>query len=191
MTMSRSPACGLGLLALVLGAGAPATASVTRAIKLDHFGYRPADPKVAVFTSNPGATVQVRTAGGTTVFTIPTDGGSISSRGFDAASGDQVWWVDFSPVNAAGSYHLHSPSLGAESYTFAIGPAVYNDAVRAALKTFYYQRFPWVSTGPKCPVEGPVGTRGEERGRVVFLQRRREATCSTRRRFPSRSRHCS
>jgi endoglucanase len=130
----------LVLAALLLGAASPATAAVTRVIKLDNFGYRPADRKVAIFTSNPGATVQVRNAGGTPVFTVPTSGGSITSRGLDGASGDTVWWVDFTPFNAAGSYHLHSPSLNAESYTFAIQGDVYNAAVRAALKTFYYQR---------------------------------------------------
>jgi endoglucanase len=131
---------GLGMAALLLGAAAPADAAVTRAIKLDNFGYRPSDGKIAIFTSNPGPTVQVRTAGGAPVFTVPTDGGSIISRGLDPASGDQVWWVDFSPFAATGTYHLHSPSLGAESYTFAVQTHVYNEAVRAALKSFYYQR---------------------------------------------------
>ena len=128
------------VLAALLPAAAPVHAAVTRAIKLDNLGYRPADRKVAVFTSNPGPRVQVRSPAGTPVFTVPTSGGAITSRGFDPASGDQVWWVDFSPFTAAGTYHLHSPSLGAESYTFVVQAGVYNPAVRAALRTFYYQR---------------------------------------------------
>src|SRR2546428_14058233 len=67
-------------------------APVTTSVKLDNFGYRPDDTKVAIFSADPGATVQVRTASGAVVFSIPTNGGSISSKGKDASSGDQVWW---------------------------------------------------------------------------------------------------
>jgi hypothetical protein len=118
------------------GGGAPVTTSV----KLDNFGYRPDDAKVAIFSADPGATVQVRTASGAVVFAVPTNGGSISSKGKDASSGDQVWWVDFGPLNAPGSYHLFSASLNARSYDFVIAPDVYNDVMRTALKTFYLQR---------------------------------------------------
>ena len=58
-------------------------APVTQNIKLDNFGYRPSDPKVAIFTANPGATVQVRNSSDAVVFTIPTNGGSITSMGAD------------------------------------------------------------------------------------------------------------
>jgi hypothetical protein len=36
-------------------------ARVTTLVKLDNFGYRPDDIKLAIFTTNPGATVQVQT----------------------------------------------------------------------------------------------------------------------------------
>ena len=42
------------------GGGEP----VTTSIKLDNFGYRPDDTKVAIFSADPGATVQVRTPEG-------------------------------------------------------------------------------------------------------------------------------
>jgi hypothetical protein len=127
-------------------AAAPAPArplergGVTTAIKLDHFGYRPLDVKVAVFSADPGPTVEVRTPAGTHVFTVPTDGGSIVSKGADASSGDRIWWVDFTPLEAPGAYDLYSPSLGARSYTFVLAPDVYAGVMRAALKTFYRQR---------------------------------------------------
>jgi hypothetical protein len=114
--------------------------AVTTSIKLDNFGYRPDDPKVAVFSADPGAAVEVRTTAGVVVLTVPTDGGSIRSVGTDAASGDRVWWVDFSPLRAPGSYQLWSVSMGARSYAFAIAPDVYRDVMRAALKTYYLQR---------------------------------------------------
>ena len=113
---------------------------VTASVKLDHFGYRPDDPKVAVFTSDPGSVVQVRTAGGAPVFTVPADGGSISRKGTDAASGDQVWWVDFSPLRIPGTYHLVGASPHVRSYEFAVAPDVYRGVMRTALRTFYLQR---------------------------------------------------
>jgi hypothetical protein len=118
----------------------PAPAAVTQQIRLDNFGYRPDSPKVAVFTADPGATVQVRRLDGALAFTVPTDGGSISARGFDSHSGDTVWWVDFTPLSSPGDYRLHSAALGGESYPFTIAASVYDPVVRTALRTFYLQR---------------------------------------------------
>jgi hypothetical protein len=122
-------------------------------VKLDHFGYRPADRKIAVFTADPGATVQVRNLADTVLYTVPTDGGSISSQGADAHSGDNVWWVDFSGFTTAGSYRLYSSSLGAQSYNFEIRNDIYNAPGLAALKTYYYQR---------CGVAKPAAYAGAE-----------------------------
>jgi|GEM_PF-723794 len=130
----------LAALPLLLAATAQA-APVSQAFKLDHFGYRAGDSKVAIVTQNPGATLQIRTAGEAVVYTVPGDGGSIVSKGVDGpASGDTVWWVDFSGLSALGSYHLYSPSLAAQSYEFDVRDDVYNTPLSAALKTFYYQR---------------------------------------------------
>ena len=114
--------------------------AITTSVKLDNFGYRPDDTKVAVFSVDPGGTVEVRTAGNVVALTVTADGGSISSKGLDAPSGDRVWWADFSPLKAPGSYHLTSVSLQGRSYTFTVSPDVYRDVLRAALKTFYRQR---------------------------------------------------
>ena len=116
-------------------------APVTTEIKLDNFGYRTADTKVAVVSADPGAVVEIRDTADQLVFTIPTDGGSIASKGYDGAnSGDTVWWVDFSLFTTPGSYRLYSPSLGKQSYDFEIRDDIYNQVVLTALKTFYYQR---------------------------------------------------
>ena len=139
-------AAGSGLLGCTWGrpdGGAThpdAEAARAAPVKVDHFGYRPDDTKVAVFTSDPGSVVQVRTAGGTSVFTVPTDGGSISRKGTDAASGDQVWWVDFSPLRIPGTYYLAGALPHVRSYEFAVAPQVYRGVLRAALRTFYLQR---------------------------------------------------
>jgi hypothetical protein len=116
-------------------------AQVTQSIKFDHFGYRPNDVKVAIFTANPGATVQIRNTSDTVVYTIPTNGGSIVSMGAAGQpSGDTVWQVNFTPFNTPGNYRLYSPSLNQQSYDFSLSGSVYNDVGKVALKTYYYQR---------------------------------------------------
>jgi len=115
-------------------------APVHQAIKVDHFGYRPADAKVAVFSADPGASVEVRSSADAVVLRVPGDGGSIVAKGPDGASGDTVWWVDFSALATPGTYRIYSPALGAQSYDFEVRGDVYSAPLRAALKTFYYQR---------------------------------------------------
>lgn len=133
--MFRSFMLPLLALSAALSAGTPSLA-----IKVDNFGYRPADSKVAIFTSDPGATVQVRNTSDTVLYTVPTDGGSIVNAGADAHSGDNVWQVTFSGFTTAGTYRLYSAALGAQSYDFEIREDIYNGPGLAALKTYYYQR---------------------------------------------------
>jgi hypothetical protein len=117
------------------------SAPVSQAIKLDHFGYRSADTKVAIFTVDPGPTVEVWDTADVTVFRVPADGGVITDRGSDGApSGDHVWWVDFSAFDTPGSYRLYSSTLDTTSYDFDIRDDVYNAVVHKALETFYLQR---------------------------------------------------
>ncbi len=114
---------------------------MSSAIKVDHFGYPTQAQKIAIFTANPGPTVEVRATGDAVAFAIPADGGSITSKGSDAAaSGDTVWWVDFSSLTTPGTYRLYSPTLDGQSYDFEIADDIYNAVTRTALKTFYYQR---------------------------------------------------
>jgi endoglucanase len=116
-------------------------APVTQEIKMDYFGYRPDDAKIAIFTTDPGSTVQVRTTGDAVVYTVPTDGGSIVSMGDDGQpTGDTVWQVDFSGFSTEGSYRLYVPAWDEQSYDFDLADDVYSDVGVAALKTFYYQR---------------------------------------------------
>jgi len=108
------------------------------AIKLDYFGYRPADVKIAVLTANPGSTVQVLNTAGDVVYTVPTDGGSITYMGVEGQpTGDEVWRVDFSGLTTPGNYRLYVPSLGKQSYDFLLADDVYTAAGQAAIKTFY------------------------------------------------------
>jgi endoglucanase len=131
--------CGRGRRSGNAGDSGPESARAAP-VKVDHFGYRPDDPKLAVFTSDPGPVVQVRNAEGAAVFTVPADGGSISRKGKDAASGDDVWWVDFSPFRVPGRYHLTGSSARVRSDDFSVAPRVYRQVMRTALRTFYLQR---------------------------------------------------
>jgi hypothetical protein len=58
----------------------------------------------------------------------------------DAASGDKVWWFDFSSVTTPGQYVIRDLERGVDSYPFEIGPNVYKPVLQAAFKTFYLQR---------------------------------------------------
>src|SRR5688572_13918581 len=129
-------------LSTLLAPVAAAAQPVSPAIKHDHFGYRPADAKVAIFTANPGATVQIRDAVTlAVVFTIPTNGGSIVAKGVDGPSSlDTVWWVDFAPFATLGTYHLFSPAIGGKSYDFTVRGDVHRGVLGAALKSYYRQR---------------------------------------------------
>jgi len=133
--------CGVTVAVLLL-AGGDLSAAVDHSFKLDHFGYSTSSEKIAVITRDPGATVQIRSLDGTVQFTVPTDGGAITSLGFDPVrSGDSVWEIDFSAFATPGTYELHAPSLGSgTSYPFDIRDDVYNEVARVALKAFYLQR---------------------------------------------------
>jgi hypothetical protein len=134
--------CLTTIIALLVTLSTPSSgALVTQAIKIDNFGYRPGDVKVAIFTQDPGGMVQIRDVNDAVVFTIPVSGGSITSMGFDnQPSGDNVWQVDFTPFTTAGTYRLYVPAWNAQSYDFRLNANVYDDVGKAALKTFYYQR---------------------------------------------------
>ncbi len=67
----------VGLLAVSLRlVAAPVT---TEAKGVDNFGYRPGDAKVAVFSADPGSSVEVRRASDdSVVYTVLANGGSIA-----------------------------------------------------------------------------------------------------------------
>ena len=138
MRQTAGRAVAAALIALVSSA-AQAQAPLP-AIKLDNFGYRPGDAKVAVFTANPGATVQIRDAAtSAVVYTVPA--GSIVAKGADGnGSFDTVWWVDFSPFAAVGQYHLFSTALAGKSNDFVVRGDAHEAVFRAALKSYYRQR---------------------------------------------------
>ncbi|WP_430905695.1 glycoside hydrolase family 9 protein [Maribacter sp. 2-571] len=61
----------------------------------------------------------------------------------DVASGDRGWTFDFTEFQTPGEYYIQVTDENGskiDSHTFKIGDAVYEDVLRVALETFYYQR---------------------------------------------------
>jgi|GEM_PF-1619410 len=138
----RIPSIYLAVI-LTWPVGLAFAASNTGKIKIDNFGYRTTDTKIAIFTANPGATVEIHDAG-TTALVYTVTAANITSKGTDTASplisGDTIWWVDFSAFTTPGHYYLLSPSLSEQSYNFKINDTVFQAPLTATLKALYYQR---------------------------------------------------
>ena len=119
-------------------------------IVVDQFGYRTGSAKLAIardpeqgsdagesFTPATSYSL-VRAGTGETVATGPTvawNGGAT-----DSSSGDRAWRYDFSSVTAPGSYYVLDGDNGVRSPVFRIAGDVYRGVLRAAVRTFFYQR---------------------------------------------------
>jgi hypothetical protein len=136
---------------------------------VDQFGYRPGDPKIAVVRDpqigydkadqfGPGPLYQVRSADdGHVVFAgTPAEW----NRGAtEASSGDRGWWFDFSSVTAPGAYFVFDSQRNVRSATFNIGQNVYKDILKAAMRTYFYQRSSFAKRRPfadACWIDEPA-----------------------------------
>jgi endoglucanase len=119
-------------------------------VLVDQFGYAPEDPKVAVIRSpevgydahdgyRAADFYDVRQAAdGRIVYSgVPTPW---KNGEVEASSGDRGWWFDFSSVTAPGEYFVLDPKRGVRSATFKVGPHVYRDVLKAAVRMYFYQR---------------------------------------------------
>ena len=119
-------------------------------IRVDQFGYRPGDPKVAVIADpeigfdadidhEPGPTIEVRRISDDAVVLAgapdPWNGGLVHEQ-----SGDRGWWFDFSAVSEPGEYVIVDPATGTRSDVFRVADDVYEPLLDAALKAFWYNR---------------------------------------------------
>ncbi len=124
--------------------------TVSKFILTDQFGYRPDAKKTAVirdpeigFDNNesfmPGATYQVINA----ITEEPVYEGTpvlFDNGTTDAASGDKIWWFDFSSVTQPGEYYILDTGNNVKSYHFLISSTIYNDVLKHAVRAFFYQR---------------------------------------------------
>jgi hypothetical protein len=156
----------LSFIILLLAAGSrPALAAgpstTTIYIKIDQFGYQANSQKVAVISDpqvgyNAGESFAPSTGANqyqvrrwdddAVVFT-----GTITAHKNGAThlqSGDRGWWFDFSSVTAPGSYYVFDVGNAVGSYRFDIAENVYDEVLKLAVRTFYYQRVGFAKTAP-------------------------------------------
>ncbi len=128
--------------------GAPA--NISQFIKIDQFGYRPSDEKVAVISNPitgyndtltfiPGTIYQLREWNGDAIV-YSGNTSAWNSGATQSQSGDQVWWFDFSSFATPGSYYVYDVTNDVGSYRFEIDECVYNEPLKHAVRMFYYAR---------------------------------------------------
>ena len=97
-------------------------------------GFLPGRDKTAVVVSDATSFVVRFAANRSVVFH-----GNLSAARTDEASGDTVRIANFSGLARAGWYSLEL-NTGQQSALFVIGPQVYHDALRLAMRAYYGQR---------------------------------------------------
>jgi len=127
------------------------------AIKVDQVGYPLNGPKVALISAAAQSFEVRNAADGAVAYR-----GRLSPSQADANTGDQVQAADFSALHQAGRFYIEVPGVG-RSWTFALGPDVYERVYYLAMRAFYGQRcgtavdlgseFPGYSH-PACHVRG-------------------------------------
>jgi endoglucanase len=124
--------------------------SISPNIKVDQFGYRPNDTKVAVIaqpkvgynapsTYTPGTIFKIRRWNDD----VEVFSGSITSwkNGIThTQSGDKVWWFDFTTLTIIGDYYVEDVFNRVSSDKFAIHNDIYTSVLRAATHALFYQR---------------------------------------------------
>lgn len=158
-------------------------------ILVDQFGYRPGARKVAVvrdprigYDSDsgfvPGARYEVRRADNGELAHIgtlaPWRGGEV-----DLSAGDAGWWFDFTSLEQEGTYFVHDVERNVRSAPFRIDVRVYSPVLRAAVRTFYYQRSGFAKQAPwadACWADGAafVG-RGQDQDARDITDRQNKA----------------
>ncbi|HET9955079.1 MAG TPA: glycoside hydrolase family 9 protein, partial [Polyangiaceae bacterium] len=119
-------------------------------IVVDQFGYRAQDPKVALLRDpRQGYDAATDFTPGASYALVDAKTGAKVKQGapqawnngaVDPKSGDAVWSFDFSDVTALGTYYVLDEQTGRRSPEFEIGPGVYRNVLRHAMRTFFYQR---------------------------------------------------
>jgi endoglucanase len=119
-------------------------------IVIDQFGYRPGDRKVAVIRDpRVGYDAGEPFTPGEWYAVVNANSDELIFRGkltpwnkgqTDASSGDRVWHFDFSEVDSIGNYYILDQDRNLCSFEFRIAHNIYNEVLRQAMRTFFYQR---------------------------------------------------
>ena len=111
-------------------------------IYINQMGYSPETIKTAVLAQsneNEGAATQAPDI----VQVCTSDGICVAEKeavyfGYDKASGDYVWHVDFTEITTPGDYFIKSGDM--TSYPFTIGDVLYSNLHTLLSKMLYFQR---------------------------------------------------
>ncbi len=120
-------------------------------IKVDQFGYRPQDQKIAILSDpqsgynasdsyTPHSTIVVKDS---RTFNVVFSGAPVAwnTGATHSMSGDKVWRFDFSALTTPGTYHIADGNNGQiRSEDFEIRNDIYDEVMKTAFKSFYYQR---------------------------------------------------
>jgi hypothetical protein len=120
-------------------------------IVIDQFGYLPDSQKTAVIRNpkegvdsnlsfNPGTVYHVIKENGGTSSQLAYQGAPVHKFALDEDTGDEIWWFDFSSVTEPGRYYILDVQRNVRSFSFSIADNVYNEALKHAVRMFYYQR---------------------------------------------------
>jgi len=113
-----------------------ATGEVASFIRVNNFGWRSADEKIAVLLGHAGASMELRRLFDESIVAAYTASGLRD----DEDSGDRCATVDFTEFTTPGDYYLYLPAQAARSYPFTISDDVYDIVGAVAVKSNYYQR---------------------------------------------------
>jgi endoglucanase len=139
----------------------PGAAEQIPAIKVNTVGYPSVWRKIAISNVEPIQAAVWRMTGPTSLrdrasleptpsFTFAPS--QILPFGVDGASGDRVWQLDFTGLDRPGRYVLRCGDC--ESAPFEVAPDVYQRALLAAQKSFYFQRTRTSLDAPHAVWEG-------------------------------------
>ena len=119
-------------------------------IVIDQFGYRPEAVKTAVIRDpKQGSDADLSFTPGNAYQVIEESTGNpvyegnpvvFSGGNTDAASGDKIWWFDFSSLTSAGKYYILDVENNQRSFSFNISGSAYNHVLKHAVRMLFYQR---------------------------------------------------
>ena len=151
----------IALIALMLTASYSfaGPGSTTTFIKVDQFGYRCSSKKIALiadpqigynasesFSPSVGANQYEVRRWDNDQMVLSGTIAVWNAGATHAQSGDKCWWFDFSAVQTPGSYYIFDKGNNVGSYRFDIGDGVYDEVLKSAVRSFYYQRSNFAKT---------------------------------------------
>lgn len=108
--------------------------SAQEEIRYNQLGYYPDAIKEFVVTDSDASSFKILDSDGTSVFK-----GKLSEKGHWEASGEKVQEGHFSGLTEPGNYTIEL-NTGTKSATFEIRTGLYDQALDASIKSFYFQR---------------------------------------------------